>query len=658
MMNRSFSVYSLHFILFIAFLVCIVPVARWAVDYLSAAETILSLKDAVRVRSFQGGISQSVKAIGKEGRVAIFAHPPSRLEWTIRVREGIHRFRVAVGLDREVWDEGKSDGAVFRGFVIQGGDERELFEVYLNPGREVGHKQWVPISASLECDGGLLILALETTGGPAEDRDFDWAYWGEPRILEGTEPPDLRWFLSGFLVFIFCIWLRRKGREGSTGSTPNRITILQATSLTCLSLLVVVGFTEGLFQLFPRLFPFSAYRYLPDKGLHYFRQGTQRDRYDREIAHLRRPYVRWSWRRHDDLVLMHLVSEVYATSNVPVIRFETDSEGFRNPRDLGVTEIIALGDSCTEAPHVQVGETWPSVLAQALGVQVRNLGMSGYSPQQCLIALRRFGLPRSPRVVLFPLFEGNDIMDATQFKQYQDSHMMWPEFLVKSRRALSRSVVYRRLSFSFAWATLKYAGSLLRPFLPARLASVRSAETFPFNPVKGEVAGSPIQMAFYNRYLYYSTFSRSKWTEHEGWSLSREALLEAKRLCDETSANFIVVLIPSKGSIYLPLLADCYEPHEFDRYVGRMTGRPPRDGRTWHEDFLMNHRVLSELAQEFCVSNGIDCIDLRPALEKAAARGELVYFPLDTHWNPQGHRIAGEMIASALRERGLFGERR
>jgi hypothetical protein len=183
---------------------------------------------------------------------------------------------------------------------------------------------------------------------------------------------------------------------------------------------------------------------------------------------------------------------------------------------------------------------------------------------------------------------------------------------------------------------------------------VRPTERFLFNPVKGEIAGSQIQMAFYNRYLYYSTFSRSQWTEQEGWGLSCEALLEMKRLCDEAHAHFIVVLLPSKGSIYLPLLTSSYDAHEFDEYVGRMAGGSPPDGRTWHENFLANHRVLNRLLRESFVSNGIDYIDLRPALERAAAEGNLVYFPLDTHWNPRGHRIAGEVIAQALNERGFL----
>jgi hypothetical protein len=42
-------------------------------------------------------------------------------------------------------------------------------------------------------------------------------------------------------------------------------------------------------------------------------------------------------------------------------------------------------------------------------------------------------------------------------------------------------------------------------------------------------------------------------------------------------------------------------------------------------------------------------IDLLPAFEEAVARGDLLYYPYDTHWNQAGHNLAAQVIAEALR---------
>jgi hypothetical protein len=41
-------------------------------------------------------------------------------------------------------------------------------------------------------------------------------------------------------------------------------------------------------------------------------------------------------------------------------------------------------------------------------------------------------------------------------------------------------------------------------------------------------------------------------------------------------------------------------------------------------------------------------IDLLPAFEEAASRGEMLYYTYDSHWNQAGHDLAAEVIAAAL----------
>jgi hypothetical protein len=50
---------------------------------------------------------------------------------------------------------------------------------------------------------------------------------------------------------------------------------------------------------------------------------------------------------------------------------------------------------------------------------VVNLGRGAYGPQQELIVLKRYGLAYRPRVVIWQLFEGNDLADARQFSEWK-----------------------------------------------------------------------------------------------------------------------------------------------------------------------------------------------------------------------------------------------
>ena len=678
-----FCVYrSLLFVLCVCFLIlALVPIVRWTRDYLLASETSLSFNDAVCVNAVKEGMDQKIQVIAAKGRIGILAHPPSRLEWTVQLRKGRHQFYVNVGIDEGAWNQDRSDGVIFKASYVQGDNERELFKVYVDPRHNETDRRWIPVNVAIRTNGDLFILALETTSGPAGNADFDWAYWAEPRILEATAPLNRQWVIIDLVGFFFCVWLHRRvvaHRRVPSGKCV--WTIGSVCVYILFASLLIAGCTEIFFRWFPLQFPYSAYHYLPDDGLRYFREGTKREIYTSNgrskggevskplpIGFLRRPCIRWSYRRQGDLISKKLVSSAYGESDPPVIDFQTDARGFRTAVDDPLwtpghspPSIIALGDSYTEAPQVQWNETWVSILAHEIGQPVRNLGVTGYSPQQCLMALRRFLDPERknsgepPKLVLFPLFENTFILKADRFKLYQDSRMLWPEFLVKSQRMALRSIVVRRLSFSFAWATLKYGGGLLRSWLWQPLAAVRHKEQFLFNPVKGEIAGSPVQIAFYDEYLYSSTFPKSRWEQCKGWNWTCETLKAARDLCDKAGVHLLVLVFPNKGSVYLPLLADAYNPRDFDRYVGRIAEDAPPDGRTWHESFTMNHRAVNELVRGFCEENNLDCLDLGPALRKAAQKGDLVYFPADTHWNPYGHCIVGETIADAITKRNLL----
>jgi hypothetical protein len=94
----------------------------------------------------------------------------------------------------------------------------------------------------------------------------------------------------------------------------------------------------------------------------------------------------------------------------------TDASGSRIvPGASGPTYIQTYGDSFTEGLEVEDGRTWQAFLARATGTSILNFGVSGYGPDQALLALEanlERGL-RTPVVVLAMIEENlNRIMNS------------------------------------------------------------------------------------------------------------------------------------------------------------------------------------------------------------------------------------------------------
>jgi len=189
-----------------AFFVAVLPLLRWTGDYLTATRIFLSFRDVACKKAVPEGAYKSIKVVGGAGRVAILAHPPSRLEWLVKTRKGVHEFQAEVALEEGAWGYVNSDGVTFRGLILQGGMEREFLRIHIDPYNNPEHRRWVPVSAPVEVNDRQFILALETDIGPNGNADFDWALWAEPKILAGTAPLRVWWVVVGVVGFVLCGW--------------------------------------------------------------------------------------------------------------------------------------------------------------------------------------------------------------------------------------------------------------------------------------------------------------------------------------------------------------------------------------------------------------------------------------------------------------------
>ena len=122
-----------------------------------------------------------------------------------------------------------------------------------------------------------------------------------------------------------------------------------------------------------------------------------------------------------------------------------------------------------------------------------------------------------------------------------------------------------------------------------------------------------------------------------------------KAQCEAAGARLVVMFIPSKSQVYLPLAERAMARPELRRSLAFSLPADP-----WGVDpkrLLRNRLALNELMAGFCRREGIELVDVTPDLAAAAAQGLNVYFPDDSHWNARGHQVAAERLARFLAER-------
>jgi hypothetical protein len=290
--------------------------------------------------------------------------------------------------------------------------------------------------------------------------------------------------------------------------------------------------------------------------------------------------------------------------------YSTDLHGFRNTMPWPAqADIVAVGDSFVFGFGVNDDQTWIRLLADSLpGSRVINLGRPGQGPQEYLRAYEEFGVPLKPKLLLFGLFPGNDVVDAKTFDGWLQagqpvSYQVWRSFggrppsdgkaqVKNGLRLLQKSYLFR------------FVGSLndvVSPF---------SGETIDCGS-GGELRLAPGLYA-----------SRAKMA-HPGdpsFELVMDTIEQARALTREQGTELLVVLFPTKEEVYLP--------------VSRK--RVP----------LLLEPFRAELEKR-----DIPHLDLTPFFQEEARRGECVFFEVDGHTNVRGEQLIAKVLADTLRNR-------
>jgi hypothetical protein len=316
-----------------------------------------------------------------------------------------------------------------------------------------------------------------------------------------------------------------------------------------------------------------------------------------------------------------------------------DEWGFRNKSIPSTADIVAVGDSHTYGNTATMGDSWPSVLARMTGLEVYNLGLGGYGPNQYYYLLKNKGLMLHPKWVVCGLYMGDDFENAFSITygldywaslrkgRYDnvraDNWDPGPPVLGASVRnwLSSQSMIYRLLFHGPVLTMVKEAIQFKHvfarsdPFTTALIADdqrIREA----FRPIgiseRLDQNSDPIR---------------------EGMRITFHLLNEMDSMCRQEGCRFLVVIIPTKETVFGDYLEKNSQLHLHEAL----------------DRVITNERSARKALFEYLDRSGIAYLDTLSALKLSVGEQLYAHTTRDMHPNKNGYKIIGEAVAGYLR---------
>ncbi len=300
-----------------------------------------------------------------------------------------------------------------------------------------------------------------------------------------------------------------------------------------------------------------------------------------------------------------------------------DDNGFRVPamkmESYADYPIVALGDSFTDAWMVET--PWVDVLARELNTPVLNLSYRGYGPIEEAEIMTEYGKGER-EWVLVGFFEGNDLQNIYSALEAQASNPLT---------------------------------ALLREAIEPEPKIVLSEDgNYPY-PLALYIGDDYYELAFYDYYLWTLNAERPTYTDSTNFVELKKAL---EKIVDASGGACVgLVYMPEKAHLYFRYT----EPYG-RRWILENGSETVLNGANWltlgyspnidFEKFVARLGNQRDAVQALVEGMGIHFIDLTPVFEQKAAESTMLYFTYDTHWNPQGHEVAGQTIADYIQTNG------
>jgi hypothetical protein len=309
--------------------------------------------------------------------------------------------------------------------------------------------------------------------------------------------------------------------------------------------------------------------------------------------------------------------------------------------------IAVLGDSYAEAMQVNQEEAFWAVMERKLQecvnlgnqqVEVINFGQSCLGTTQELLILRHRVWKYSPDVVLLAFVTGNDIADNSP------ALMLWPHF--PYYRYQNGELVLHDQHTKERWLTFEAAEKRRKKLWSLRLKwflkdnsrgfqvlqkSHQRAQSWWTSKLKRESSAAGPQGPEPGLLdAVYREPTETVW--QEAWKITAAVLLLMRDEVTAQGAKFFVVVLTNGVQVH----PDPERRKNYAQWLGV-------------QDLLYPDRRLAE----FCQEEGIPILLLAPAFQEYATEHQVFLHgfgrSLGTgHWNQNGHRLAGDMLAEWL----------
>jgi ABC-type polysaccharide/polyol phosphate transport system ATPase subunit len=155
-----------------------VPGERYETGY----DFVRNLNDA-KIESAKGTPvqPQTVEILSTPRRV-IFAHPPSRVTYTVPIGPG-SSLAFAIGILPAAWDK-IPQGVKFDIEVVSDNETDLIFSRVLQPKRNIGDRGWHNFILPLEKFSGKNVTIAFVTTGSGDDLSYGWSAWGWGKIIQ------------------------------------------------------------------------------------------------------------------------------------------------------------------------------------------------------------------------------------------------------------------------------------------------------------------------------------------------------------------------------------------------------------------------------------------------------------------------------------------
>lgn len=317
-----------------------------------------------------------------------------------------------------------------------------------------------------------------------------------------------------------------------------------------------------------------------------------------------------------------------------------NSDGWRdrmhpNPKPVNTIRVAVLGDSYAEAVQVSEATTFWSVLEQRLNacrafgdrtVEVMNFGVSGYGTAQELLMLRKQLWTYTPDIVLLAFVTGNDVRDNS--KRLSSAYPR-PYFKYKNGALVLDSSYVDSLTYkvknSRAWRLVQGGSDDLKLLQVMNLWVNRFNQWWMWS--KYQQKGGEVPEAGLDDEVYLEPRT-SDW--EEAWRITEALLVAMQMEVASRGARFVAVTLSNGIQVH-----------------------PNPDVRKYfaHQLRASNLFYPERRLTEFAKRENIELITLGPQLQAYAEEANVYLHGFRNgqlgrgHWNEEGHRQAGEIIA-------------